>query len=168
MKLDPLNKFSVPVNLKYYARSNCESTGDVAKICCFWQCVYKPTRCNGSYEWSLFSIIWLYMFRTIASPSSGAPSNKPCNAFGTFVLSGESPDSKNVPIVPNCVIQYIMKCSWWWRNSFETCRARKNGGINILFIRIMHLVGHLHIEIWCTVHTTSLEAAFIRRYYKFV
>ena len=32
--------------------------------------VDKPTRCNTSYEWSLFSINWLYMFRTITSPSS--------------------------------------------------------------------------------------------------
>ena len=34
------------------------------------QCVDKPTRCNTSYEWSLLSINWLYMFRTITSPPS--------------------------------------------------------------------------------------------------
>ena len=47
------------------------------------KCVDKPTRCSTSYEWSLFSIIWLYMFRTITSPSSGASSHKLYNPFGT-------------------------------------------------------------------------------------
>ena len=46
-----------------------------------FQCVNKPTRCNISYEWSLLSINWLYMFRTITSPSSGASSHKLCNAL---------------------------------------------------------------------------------------
>ena len=45
------------------------------------QCVDKPTRCNTSYELSLFSIIWLYMFGTITSPSSGASSHKLYNAL---------------------------------------------------------------------------------------
>ena len=49
--------------------------------CIILQCVNKPTRCNTSYEWSLFFIIWLYMFRTITSPSSGASSHKPYNAL---------------------------------------------------------------------------------------
>ena len=44
--------------------------------CIMFQCVDKPTRCNTSYEWSLLSINWLYMFRTITSPSSGASSHK--------------------------------------------------------------------------------------------
>ena len=30
-----------------------------------FQCVDKPKRCNTSYEWSLLSINWLYMFRTV-------------------------------------------------------------------------------------------------------
>ena len=45
------------------------------------QCVDKPTRCNTSYEWSLFSIMWLYIFRTITSPSTGASSRKLYNAL---------------------------------------------------------------------------------------
>ena len=64
-----------------------------------------------------------------------------------------------VPIVPNCVIQYIIPCSWWTSNSFETCRA-KNRGIK-KFIRIVHLVGHLHIAIWCTVHTVQRQVSII-------
>ena len=44
--------------------------------CIIFQCVGKPTRCNTSYEWSLLFIIWLYMFRTITSPSSGASSHR--------------------------------------------------------------------------------------------
>ena len=44
-------------------------------------CADKPTRCNTSYEWSSLSINWLYMFRTIASPSSGASSHKLYNAL---------------------------------------------------------------------------------------
>ena len=43
--------------------------------------------------------------------------------FGTIVQATGK-------IVPNCVIQYTWQCCWWWtRNSFETCIARKNGGI---------------------------------------
>ena len=69
------------------------------------QCVDKPTRCNTSYEWSLLPINWLYMFRTITSPSSGASSHELYSALvrscyqaslavawiyiGTFLLSGE-------------------------------------------------------------------------------
>ena len=48
-------------------------------------------------------------------------------------------------IIPNCVIQNIRPCSWWWTsNSFETCRTRKNGGIKIIY-RVEHLVVHLRI-----------------------
>ena len=33
-----------------------------------------------------------------------------------------------------CVMQYTRHRSWWWTsNSFETCRARKNGGIKIIY-----------------------------------
>ena len=49
--------------------------------CIILQCVDEPTRCNTSYELSLFSIILLYMFRTITSPSSGASSHKLYNAL---------------------------------------------------------------------------------------
>ena len=42
----------------------------------YLKCVDKPTSCNPSYEWSLLSINWLYMFRTITSQSSGASSHK--------------------------------------------------------------------------------------------
>ena len=69
--------------------------------CIMFQCVDKPTRCNTSYEWSLLSIIWLYLYRTINSPSSGASSHKLYNALICVVLSGESaasPDSTNIPM----------------------------------------------------------------------
>ena len=49
--------------------------------CIMFQCVDKPTRCNTSYDWSLLSIIWLYIFRTIASPSPGASSHKLYNSL---------------------------------------------------------------------------------------
>ena len=48
-------------------------------------CVDKPIRCTNSYKWYLFFIVWLYMFRTITSPSSGAPSSKLYHVFGKFV-----------------------------------------------------------------------------------
>ena len=48
-------------------------------------CVDKPTRCTDSYKWSLFFNVLLYMFRTIACPSSGAPSSKLYHAFGTLL-----------------------------------------------------------------------------------
>ena len=46
-----------------------------------FQCVDKPTRCNTSYEWSLLTINWLYMFRTITSPSPGASSHELYNVY---------------------------------------------------------------------------------------
>ena len=46
-----------------------------------FQCVDKPTRCSTSYEWSLLFIIWLYMFRTITSPSSRSSSRELYNAL---------------------------------------------------------------------------------------
>ena len=49
--------------------------------CIILQCVDKPTKCTDSNEWSLFLIIWLYMFRTVTSLSSGASSHKPYNAL---------------------------------------------------------------------------------------
>ena len=45
------------------------------------RCVDKATRYNTSYEWSLFATIWLYMFRTVTSSSSGASSHKVYNAL---------------------------------------------------------------------------------------
>ena len=56
----------------------------VWKVLCtgiMFQCVDKPTRCNTSYECSLLSNNWLYMFRTITSPSSGASSHKLYNVL---------------------------------------------------------------------------------------
>ena len=52
--------------------------------CVMFQCVDKPKRRNTSYEWSLLSINWLYMFRTITSPLSGASSHK---LYNTLVCS---------------------------------------------------------------------------------
>ena len=49
--------------------------------CIMFRCVDKPTRCNTSYEWSLLSINWLYMFLTTTSPSSGVSSLKLYNAL---------------------------------------------------------------------------------------
>ena len=71
------------------------------------ECVDKPTRCKTSYEWSLFSIIWLYMFRTITSPLSGASSHKLYNAlvrscYQTSLAAAtqqlDSSDSTKVPM----------------------------------------------------------------------
>ena len=45
------------------------------------QCVDKSTKCTNSYKQSLLFIIWLYMFRTITSPSPGASSDKPYNSL---------------------------------------------------------------------------------------
>jgi hypothetical protein len=75
--------------------------------CIMFQCVDKPTRCNTSYERSLLSIIWFYMFRTITSPSSGASSHKLYNAVQSCYQASlavalqqlDSPDSTIVPIV---------------------------------------------------------------------
>ena len=54
-----------------------------------------------------------------------------------------------------CVIQYTKQCSWWWTsNSFEICRARKYGGIKIIY-RTVHVVGQLQIppsKFWVTEH----------------
>ena len=56
--------------------------------CTILQCgLDEPTRCKTSYKWSLFFFIFhcsTCFGRTIC-PSSGAPSNKLYNAFGTFV-----------------------------------------------------------------------------------
>ena len=49
--------------------------------CIMFRYVDKPTRCNPSYELSLLSINWLYMFRTVTSPLSGASSHKLYNAL---------------------------------------------------------------------------------------
>ena len=46
-----------------------------------FQYVDKPTRCNTCYEWILLSTNWLYMFRTITSPTSGASSHKLYNGL---------------------------------------------------------------------------------------
>ena len=51
-------------------------------------CLDKPTRCNTSYAWSLLSINWIYIFRTITSPSSGASSHELYKAL--VCLAGES------------------------------------------------------------------------------
>ena len=68
-----------PAEVDSSERSSFNLTLYVPRI--MFQCVDKPTRCNTSYEWSLLSIIWLYMFRIITSPSSGASSHKLYNAL---------------------------------------------------------------------------------------
>ena len=92
--------------------------------CIMFQCVDKPTRCNTSYEWSLLSINWLYMFRTITSPSSGASSHKLYNAFGMFVQASlavawmstqqlDSPDSTNIPTRYTVYEMMLLMMDWW-------------------------------------------------------
>ena len=71
---------------------------NIRTVFTLWRiCVDKPTRCNTSYEWSLSFIIWLYMFRTITSPSSGASSHKLYNALLTLIAL----------IVAPCIFYYF-------------------------------------------------------------
>ena len=60
---------------------HCQTARFENEINTFPRCVDKPTRCNTSYEWSSLSIIWIYMSRTITSPSSVASSHKLYNAL---------------------------------------------------------------------------------------
>ena len=64
------NKLASLVCNLFFLKKKC------VRISAVWICVDKPTRCNTSYEWSLLFIIWLCMFRTITSPSSGASSHR--------------------------------------------------------------------------------------------
>ena len=52
--------------------------------CIILQCVDKQTRFTNYYKLYLFFIVWLYMFRTITSPLSGASSSK---LYNTSVCS---------------------------------------------------------------------------------
>ena len=75
--------------------------------CIMFRCVDKPTRDNTSYEWSLLSINWLYMFRTITSPSSGASYLKLYNALVySYSLWYDAPDDGLV-IVRNIYSQIM-------------------------------------------------------------
>ena len=65
----------------------------------------KPTICNTSYERSLLFINWLYMFRTITSPSSGASSHKLAQQL-------DSPDSTNIPMRYTVYEMVLLMMDW--------------------------------------------------------
>ena len=100
-----------------------------------------PTRCtiliNNFYS-TVFSCSTC--FERITRSSSGALPNmlyytvQSVHSCRRVYLLAAGLTCTIVPIVPNCVIQYIRQCSWWWTSKlFETCRARKNGGIKIIY-----------------------------------
>jgi hypothetical protein len=96
-----------------------------------WRCMYRASYCNvyinqrdaqilvnGLY----FFVKWLYVFRNIISPSSGATFNKLYSEIGTcrylWLLYGYSHTTprRMVPAYTNCTVQFIKCFSWWWTN----------------------------------------------------
>ena len=73
------------------------------------QCVDKPTRYNTSYGWSLFSIIWLYMFWTTTSPSSGASSHK----LHKVLVCSCKLACTNIPIRYTVYEMMLLMNVWW-------------------------------------------------------
>ena len=102
-----------------------------------WRCVYRASYCNVlmtnemhiSYNQFLFHsfLSTLHVSKESSRPSSGARHNILYYTvwYCRYNRAGESSCFEAarltctiVPIVPNCVIQYIMPCSWWWTARF--------------------------------------------------
>ena len=88
--------------------------------CIMFQCVDKPTRCNTYYEWSLLSINWLYMFRTISSPSSGASSHKLYNTLQAsltvvwmYIHATPRLACTNIPVRYTVYEMMLLMIAWW-------------------------------------------------------
>ena len=106
-----------------------------------------------------FFVNWLYMFRTIISPSSGATFYKLYSAIGTFVpdQSFLYPYSSQTyrHECTNCTVQLIKCCSWWWTNDSPKHVEPINEKIRIIHKNLCISLVYIHIAIWCTVRTKS-------------
>ena len=108
-----------------------------------WRCVHRASYCNvqttkemhSSYKQFFYSTVFscCTCFERITRSSSGT-------LPGVLLKLLERLDNSFIAtrfsctIVSNCVIQCTRQSSWWWTsNSFGTCRARKNGGIKIIY-----------------------------------
>jgi hypothetical protein len=98
-----------------------------------WSCMYRASYCNVYINQRdaqilvnslYFFVKWLYMFRTIISPSSGTSFNKLYTAIGTYVPVWIYPyghiragmDISIPALCTNDTVQIIKWCSWWWTN----------------------------------------------------
>ena len=113
-----------------------------------------------------FFVKWLYMFRTIISPSSRASFNKLYSAIGTFmpvhltavwIQQGLYPHSSQTyqHECTNCTVQLIKCCPWWWTNDSPKYVEPINKKIKIIHKNLCSSLVYIHIAIRRTVHTTS-------------
>ena len=84
-----------------------------------------------------YFVKWLYMFRAIISPSSGTTFNKLYSAC------------------TSCTVQLIKCCCWWWTNDSPKHVQPFNEIIKATYKNLCISLVYIHIEIWCTMHTTS-------------
>ena len=95
-----------------------------------------PTRCTVLINSSLFHsfLSALHVSNESSRSSSRARHNILYHAVRYNLSYNLIAARLACTIIPNCVIQSIRQCSWWWtNNSFETCRAKKNSGIKIMY-----------------------------------
>ena len=113
-----------------------------------------------------FFVKWLYMFRTIISPSSGATFNKLYTAIGTIRAgtSGCYIQQPDVPARTNCTVQLIKCCSWWWTNDSPKHVEPINEKIKIIYKNLCISLVYIHITEFVTsmgnVHRCWQEITF--------
>ena len=135
-----------------------------------WRCMYRASYYNVYINQRdaqilvnnlYFFVKWLYMFRTIISPSPGATFKKLYSAIGTFVpvpyvwLLYTAVRLGYLHECTNCTVQLIKCCSWWWTNYSPKHVQPFNEKIKIIHKNLCISFVYTHIAIWCTVHTTS-------------
>ena len=89
-----------------------------------WRCVYRASYCNvlmtNEMHKFLLSVFLFQFFSALHVSNESSRSS-----------SGARHKLLYYAVVPNCVIQYIMPCSWWWTTRFvrKHVEQTKNCGI---------------------------------------
>ena len=93
-----------------------------------FRCVDKTTRYNTSYEWTLLSINWLYMFRAITSPSSGASTHKLYNALVCSFIHKKC----CISLVYLHILQFQLNDTSWLCSYVQ---MGKNESLSVIYLR---------------------------------
>ena len=101
----------------------------------FYSAVFSCSTCFEQFTRSSSGALPNILYYTVWYNRSNHASQSSCyEVVGKSYLPLHSSQTGLHMIVPNCVIQYIRQCPWWWTSKlFETCRARKNGGIKVIY-----------------------------------
>ena len=123
--------------------------------------MYRASYCNAYINqrdaqilvnYLYFFVNWLYIFRTLISPSSGAAFHNgaigTCRYVWLLYTTARRTGMYSTVQLNKC-------CSWWWTKDSPKHVEPFNEKIKTIHKNLCVSLVYIHIAIWCTVHRAS-------------